>query len=170
MKTLIILVFFFLLSSCNKTDPTPETSDEIYKDLLEEFEVASKGLESEQKNLQKLQQERDSAVPQTGQVKFANQKVNETLATVNKLQQQKQFFEIKIELRKSEARRKYLESKKLGKPWPDPVEIANYKASMKLQRDKLNWEKNKGMKKDVPRGTKEHGAEPAKAEHGGGGH
>ena len=112
MKNLIFVLLFCILSSCNKADSTPEISDEIYKDLLQELEVATKGLESEQKNLQKLQQEKEKAVPQTGQVKFAEKRVNETSNSVIKLQQQKQFFEIKIELRKAEVRQKYLESRK----------------------------------------------------------
>lgn len=168
MKILIFITIISIFTGCNKSDPTPEVSDEIYKDLLQELDVATKGFESEIKNLEKLEQDRNKAVPQTGQIKFAQKKVFETQATINKLAQQKQFFEIKIELRKAEVRQRYMEARKGGRKWPDPIEIENYKAVMKLQRDKLEWEKSKGQKKDVPHGTKKeaasHGEAPAQAE------
>jgi hypothetical protein len=167
MKILIFVIILGLFSGCNKPDPNPELHDEIYTDLLQELDIATKGLEAEEKNLTKLEEERDKAVPQTGQIKFAQKKVYETEATITKLRQQKQFFEIKIELRKAEARARYLEARKGGRKWPDPEEIANYKEAMKLQREKLTWDKNKGHKKDVPRGTSggEHGEAPPPAEH-----
>lgn len=169
MKLLFFALILGLFLGCNKPDPNPENSDEIYKDLLQELDVASKALEAEVKNLEKLEIERDRVVPQTGQIKFAQKKVYETQATITKLAQQKQFFEIKIELRKAEVRERYMEARKGGRKWPDLAEIENYKAIMKFQRDKLEWEKNKGQKKDVPRGTKDTGSnnEPAAASNGG---
>lgn len=158
MKNLFAVLFLCFFVGCNKPDATPETSDEIYGDLLQELDVANKGLESEIKNLEKLQQEQVKVVPQTGQIKFSQKKIFETQNTIAKLQQQKQFFEIKVELRKNEVRDRYLAARRGGKPWPDLAEIQNYKSTIKLQRDKLTWEKTKGMKKDVPRGTKEKAA------------
>ena len=164
MKYAVVLIILCFFTSCNKPDPTPETSDEIYKDLLVELDLASKGLESETKNLAKLEAEKEKVVPQTGQIKFSLKKIYETMATITKLQQQKQFFEIKLELRKNEVRGRYMEARRGGKKWPDEAEITAYQAVMKMQRDKLLWEKNKGNKKNVPRGTETkkesaHGAE-----------
>lgn len=156
MKYLVILLLCTLFCACNKPDPTPETSDEVYKDLLQELDVATKGLESEQANLAKLKSELGSIIPQTGQIKFAQKKIFETENTITKIAQQKQFFEIKIELRKQEVRNRYNESRHGGRKWPDPDEIENYKSTIKLQREKLSWEKNKGVKKDVPRGTEKN--------------
>lgn len=152
---------------CNKPDPNPENSDEIYKDLLQELDVATKALEAETKNVEKLKLELQNAVPQTGQVKFAQKKVNETQATIDKLAQQKQFFEIKIELRKAEVRSRYHEARRGGRKWPDLAEIEGYKAMMKLQREKLEWDKNKGQKKSVPHGTSEQATDnkPAASGH-----
>ena len=165
MKYVCLLLIICYLTGCNKPDSTPETSDEIYKDLLVELDLASKGLEAETKNLVKLEAERDKVVPQTGQIKFATRKVNETQATLTKLSQQKQFFEIKLELRKNEVRERYTEARKGGRKWPDPVEITSYQAVMKLQREKLEWDKNKGKKKDVPHGTEKSGAPAEPAHH-----
>ncbi len=166
MKFLLFAIILSLLVGCNKPDPNPENSDEIYKDLQQELDVATKALEAEKKNLEKLEAEFKKVTPQTGQVKFAQKKIYETQATINKLEQQKQFFEIKIELRKGDVRERYMESRRGGRKWPDLAEVEGYKAIMKLQRDKLEWEKNKGQKKIVPHGTKDstsssHGEAPA---------
>lgn len=169
MKLALFILILGILVGCNKPDPHPENSDEIYKDLLQELDVAAKALDGEVKNLEKLQFERDKAVPQTGQIKFAQKKVYETQATINKLSQQKQFFEIKIELRKTEVRERYLEARRGGRKWPDTAELDNYRAVMKFQREKLEWEKNKGQKKDVPRGTSS-GSKPAAPASASGGH
>ncbi len=154
MKNLYFLIsFIYLLTSCEKPDAHPEERDEIYQDLRQELEITSKALESEEKNLEKLTLEKENVVPQTGQIKFALKKIYETESTLTKLRQQKQFFEIKLELRKAADHEQYLKSLKTKKPWPDPEEVATYKSTLKLQREKLSWDKNKGMKKNVPRGT-----------------
>lgn len=142
----------------------PELSDEIYKDLLIELDVATKELEAEEKNLEKLVADKEKAAPQSGQIKFANKKVFESENKITALKQQKQYFEIKVEQRKNIDRNNYLDSLKNGKTWPNKEEVEEYKTTIKLQRDKINWDKNKGNKKDVPRGTS---AEPKKE---GGGH
>ncbi len=160
MKILILAIFLVSISSCDKVDRTPETRDEIYTDLQTELEIANKSLESEQKNLEKLKRELDKAIPQTGQVKYATKKVRDSEDRLNILAQQKTYFEIKIERRKFEVQQRYQESlKKGGRPWPDQKEIEMYKTVTAFYRNKLNWEKTKGVKKDVPRGTKTAGAE-----------
>ncbi len=167
MKYAILVVILTFFMGCNKPDPNPEKQDEIYKDLSAEFELATKRLEAETKNLTKLESEKEKVIPQTGQIKFAVRKINETQATITKLQQQKQFFEIKLELRKNDVRDRYMEARRGGRKWPDPEEIIAYQSFIKMQRQKLEWDKNKGVKKNVPHGTgakSEHGAPPA-AEH-----
>lgn len=169
MKTLILALFLISITSCNKSDPTPEIRDEIYTDLQTEFDIATKSLEAEEKSLEKLKKELDKAIPQTGQVKYATKKVRDSEDRLNELSQQKTYFEIKIERRKYEVRRRYQESlKKGGRPWPDAKEIEMYKTVTAFYRDKLHWEKTKGVKKkDVPRGTETPGGsgpEPSPAE------
>ena len=147
MKKMVFILIFSTLASCNKIDATPEISDEIYKDLQQELEVAIKGVQSEEKNLEKLELEKQKVVPQTGQIKFSQKKIFETQNTLTKLRQQTQFFEIKLEQRKNDVRGRYAESKAGGRQWPDESEIELYRSTIKLQREKLAWDKNKGMKK-----------------------
>ena len=161
MKYLFFIAFALFLASCNQRNPHPELSDEIYQDLVVELDIASKALDAEEKNLISLLKEKEKAIPQTGQIKFATKKVSDSKELIETLKQQKQFFEIKIEQRKFDVMNRYEESlKDGGRPWPDPEEIALYKSVVKFHRDKITHEKNKGIKKDVPRGTDEKPVKP----------
>lgn len=154
MKRLKIMALVLFISGCTKNDPHPELLDSIYKDLVVELDIASKGLDEEEKNLISVLKEKSMAIPQTGQIKFANKKVADSYERLNILSQRKKFFEIKIAQRVQFAQLRHDESRRPGgKPWPDPEEQALYSSVAKFQRDKLVWEKNKGMKKTVPRGT-----------------
>lgn len=166
MKHLVFALFLTILttlaSSCTKTDPHPEQKDEIYLDLATELDIANKALESEEKNLLNLRKELERAVPQTGQVKYATLKVRNSEQMVDKLKQQKIYFEIKMERRKSYVMQRYLESlKEGGRKWPDPEEVAIYKSVTKFNREKIEYEKNKRMVKGVPRGTKVESGSPS---------
>lgn len=154
MKKLFFVLFLMFSLACEKKNPHPELLDPIYQDLVSELEIANKSIESEEKALLGLQEELKQAVPQTGQIKYATKKVTEAQKRIDVLRQQRMFFEIKLEQRRLEAAKKYEESLKPGgKPWPDPVEVENYRAVAKLQRDKIAWAQRDNKKTDVPRGT-----------------
>jgi hypothetical protein len=154
MKYLIIATFIMFFSSCKEKIANPEKLDEIYLDLVAELDIASKSLEAEEKNMATLISERNLVVPQTGQIKFINKKISDSEAVLTRLKQQKLYFEIKIEQRIHADRQNYEASlKKDGKPYPDKDEISLYKSQVKFHREKLEWDKNKGVKKQVPRGT-----------------
>jgi hypothetical protein len=156
MKCLIIATFIFLFSSCKEKIANPERLDEIYLDLVAELDIATKSLEAEEKNMATLIGERKLVVPQTGQIKFINKKISDSETMLTRLKQQKLYFEIKIEQRIHAAKQNYEASlSKNGKPYPDKDEISLYKSAVKFQREKLEWDKNKGIKKKVPRGTEQ---------------
>lgn len=154
MKYTYFILYAFIVSSCTQKIEHPELIDDVYKDLVVELSIASKSLEEEEKNLKSVKEELALAVPQTGQVKFSKKKVSDSLERITILKQQKMYFEIKIEQRIQYAQQKYSESlHKGGKPWPDKEEVEVYKNLAKFRRDKIEWDKNKNLKKSVPRGT-----------------
>ena len=149
MKKIIFALFLSIsLQSCSKKDPNPEQKDEIYKDYLQEMDIANKSVESQEKEVEKLKTELNTTVPQTGQIKYAQKKYFEAEKLLEKFKQQRQFFQIKLEQRKQEVQNKYEESLTGGKPFPDEEEIKNYRSTLKLQREKIIWDKNKGVKKE----------------------
>lgn len=154
MKNVVLAAVLIILASCVKTDPFPELRDEIYADLQTELSIVTKGLDAQTKSLEGLLIEITKAVPQTGQIKYATQKVRQAEDLVSALKQQKLYFEIKLETRRALVASRYSESKKDGgRAWPDKEELELYKTVMKLNRDKSIWTKTKGIKKNVPRGT-----------------
>ena len=155
MKCIILALFLLFISSCDKKDPHPEARDEIYTDLMLEADIASKAAEGEEKNLGAMKIELDKAIPQTGQIKYATKKLRSAEDSLNQLKQRKLYFEIKAERRKAYVEQRYQESfDKGGRPWPDKEELEVYKSIAKFNKEKLDWDKNKGIRKNVPRGTK----------------
>lgn len=167
--TKYILILTALLSfSCSKRDAHPETKDEIYSDLLAEQDIMTKSVDAAEKELTDMEKGFKAAVPQTGQLKQIETKFFEAKNAFEKLKQQKQYFDIKVEERKQEVQLRYEESfAKNGRKWPDPKEVEIYKQKLKLYRDKIAWDKNKGMVKPKPKtpAAGEHGVAPA-SEHG----
>jgi len=154
MKTIFFALFLFFLG-CTKVDPHPENRDEIYSDLGSELEIATKTLEAAEKGLLSAQEEMKKAIPQTGQIKYATKKLRNAEAFLAEMKQRKIYFDIKRERRKAYVQFRYKESLSSGgRPWPDPKEIEEYKALTKFNREKLEWDRTKGTRKDVPRGTK----------------
>lgn len=169
MKLLFLLILCLLFHSCNKKDPNPELKDPIYLDLVSERDIMTKSIEEMEKDITSQEKDVKSAILQTGQLKSFENKLFETKNNLTRLKQQKQYFDIKIELRKQEAIVKYDESLHGGKKWPDDDEIKIYRSKLKLYREKMEWDKNGGVVKPVPRGTKKPGATatpPAGGGHG----
>ena len=155
MKNMLFALILIVLSSCTVRDPNPELRDVVYIDLGKELDLTKKSIEQAEKELEDREALLRKVVPQSGQIKSLEKKVFESANYVQKLKQQKQFFEIKQEVRKNLVASKYHDSLKGGPAWPDPHEVEVYNASIKLNREKLEYEKSKGMVKNVPRGTNE---------------
>lgn len=154
MKCLIFIAIMVIFTACTQSDPNPEKMDGIYKDLVSELELARRSLDLEEKSLLGLLKEKSIAIPQTGQIKFANKKIADAEEKIMIMRQRILFFEISVAQRTELAKIKYAASLRAGgKPWPDKEEVALYKSVTKFQREKLEWERNRGVKKNVPRGT-----------------
>lgn len=154
MKCLIFIAVMAFLTACTQKNPHPEQMDGIYKDLAAELDLAQRALELEEKSLATLIKDKALVVPQTGQIKFANKKIAEAEEKIMIMRQRVAFFEISVSQRAEHAKAKYDESLRSGgKPWPDKEELALYNSVTRFHRDKLAWDRNKGIKKNVPRGT-----------------
>ena len=147
---LILNLFAFLLmQSCQKVDETPETSDPVFADLRSELEISAKQEIEIKTQVAKDAKAFRETQAQSGLYTIMRNKMSGSENLLNIVQQQRKFFEIKMEQRKLDVRSRYQESlKKDGRPWPDEKEIADYKIRMKLQRDKFQWDT-----KNVPRGA-----------------
>lgn len=162
MKNYLFLAFlpFFFALGCNKPEPNPEVRDQIYADYLVELDLAKKSLESEQKTLGEHETAYAAVVPQSGQIKYARKRIEESKARINRFEQQISYFELKIATRKKETRKRYLEAFYAGKPWPDSQELEEYKSVQKLRRAKIAADKNERIPpKDTKKEKKEEAAQ-----------
>jgi len=84
--------------------------------------------------------------------------------------QRKAYFEIRSAQRKEYDQKAYLKAFEADQPWPNPLEVAEYKKMKALRNASLNWEDR------VPKTTRYNKKVPvveekkAESEGGGGGH
>ncbi|HWU43594.1 MAG TPA: hypothetical protein VN132_09155 [Bdellovibrio sp.] len=144
----IIAIFFIILSlvACSKPDPNPELKDPIYTDLQAQLATTTSSLEAEKKKLEGFQKDLNEAIPQSGQIKYAQKRFYESQALITRLEQEKSYLELKIEQRKKISVSSYREAFKKKEPWPDPKEFASYQAEQKLRKAKKAWDVKDRMK------------------------
>ena len=143
------LLASLLMLSCQKVDEAPETSDPVFADLRSELEISTKQEIEIKTQVAKDTKAFRETPAQTGLYTLMRNKMSGSQNLLTIVEQQRKFFEIKLEQRKIDVQSRYQESlKKDGRPWPDEKEIKDYKIRMKLQRDKFKWDT-----KNVPRGT-----------------
>lgn len=139
MKQLIVFFLGLILLSCNKPDPNPELKDPIYTDLMASATALTQQLENEKKTLEENKKALLEVVPQSGQNKYAEKRVRDSNDRISRLEQEKQYLELKIEAHKKTARRSYLQAFKKGQEWPNPDDWNTYQMEKRLHSAKKSW-------------------------------
>lgn len=165
MKKLVLTFILLVLCACNKPDPNPELRDPIFRDLEAKQKEASAALEAEKKTLEEAEKTLAGVVPQTGQIKFARKRLFESKARIEKLEQLKRYYTLRLESRKYEAQDDYLTAfdKGQGKEWPPAEDFADYQVQESARTKSRNW----NVKKRI---EEEKGPPPAAAGPPKGGH
>jgi hypothetical protein len=136
----IILLFFIILSGCNRPDPHPERRDPIYKDIESSLRLSEKRVESIQKELASSKEQIQSAKPQTGETKTRWSAYFDAEKRLEKAQQEQLYYSVRLDSRKKEAQRAYLKSLETSSPWPDPNELEAYQRDKRLREAPRNWD------------------------------
>jgi len=139
-KIILILTCLFVLAACNKPDPNPENKDPIYSDLNARLAKVSGELNAEIKTLEGHKKEMAEVTPQTGQIKYAQKRIFESQAKITRLEQEKQYLELKAAARLKATRTSYKKAFEKKEPWPDPVEFETYSAEQRLRDAKKTWD------------------------------
>ncbi|MGZ3780382.1 MAG: hypothetical protein ACXVCY_07045 [Pseudobdellovibrionaceae bacterium] len=140
MKLFSTFLLSLILISCNKPDPNPELRDPIYLDLVASTTSINTQLEAEKKTLEENKKALDEVVLQSGQNLFAGKHIMESKNRITKLEQEKQYLELKTEEYKKTSKRAYLNAFKKGDSWPDPKEWNAYQLEKKLLATKKQWD------------------------------
>ncbi len=165
MKTLRIttlLIFSLFFIACDKPNPEPEKIDPIYADIQARLGAVTSQIKSAEKDLEDNKKEFEKVVPQTGQIKFAQKRVDDSDAALKKLQQMQLYWELKLKTRKNWAREQYLKAYNKKEAWPDPKEYEEYIAQKKLEEAPTTW--------DAKKRVSEYSKPPPAPKKEGGGH
>lgn len=146
MRIIAAIIIIFSFTACSKPDPNPELKDPIYADLQAQLGATTALLEAEKKKLEGFQKDLEGVIPQSGQIKYAQKRVFESQAAVNKFEQEKDYLTLKIEQRKKSAIISYRRAYAKKEPWPDPKEFESYQAEQKLRKAKREWDVKARMK------------------------
>jgi len=141
MKTILGLYFILAMSvlACNRPDSEPEKVDPIYSDIQSKISSVNSQIKSAEKDLDDKKKDFAKVVPQTGQNKFAQRRVEDAQRVLDKLIQMKEYWQLRAESRKRWAREHYLIAFNKKEPWPDPREIQEYIAQKKLEEASPTW-------------------------------
>lgn len=150
------LIFVFLLLAlvgCSSQNPNPELIDPIFLELEKDKKDFDGRVQAETKQLEEFQKAFLEVKPQTGQIKYATKRVNESAAKLEKLKQIRQYIEIRIETRKKVSREQYQKAFAAKKDWPDPKEYQEYKKQREMEQISLKWSVKDRVEQTKPKAT-----------------
>lgn len=143
LRSMSFLFYFasicLALCSCEKPDPNPELRDPIHAELEKIIKTTDGEIKAAEKQLEEFREAASKVKPQTGQIKFAQKRVFDTEASLNKLRQKLEFYRISTETRKKYVQKQYRAAFQAKKPWPDPADAAEYSAQQALEASSRTW-------------------------------
>ncbi len=139
MSKLMVFISFFLILGCERPETEPEKFDPIYSDLLKQSAEVKTQIATAEKELEGFKAEFEAVEPQTGKIKYATKRVNETRAKLDKLIQMQFYWDLKAKSRVRWDRENYLVAFKSKAPWPPPEEYKTYLAQKKLETAPKVW-------------------------------
>lgn len=157
MRFVACFLLFWSILGCNKPNPTPELSDEVYLDLTSRAKSAKGSLETEKKKLDGFKNELRTADPQSGSIKFAQKRYFESESAVTKLEQLTKYYELAAIARKSEVRKRYSTAFNQKQEWIIPEEVENYKMNRSISNSTIGvpWSSKKRVE-DYTKRSKKH--------------
>lgn len=134
-----MFVILPLLVGCKKPLTEPELQDPIYKDLVSEYSNSQKAVADQEKKVEEAKAALATIIPQTGQSRKIYRKYFDEKSRLTLLKQQEEYFRVRSNSRKFEARAAYLKALEAEAEWPDPNEYASYQREKELKSRSRNW-------------------------------
>lgn len=176
--TWLILVMTILcgFTQCKEHLENPESSDQIYLDLINEENLAKALAQKEFQSIKDIKKEMEGLAPRDISRKHLERQLASAERSYTEFNQKALYFKIRKEQRKNYARRAYEIAFAKDLPWPNQEEYSAYKATKKLRNTTLNWEvrvpktdrynkKEPGSASEAGHGEKSEGSEEAKPAH-----
>lgn len=165
---LLMILMVFYAFGCKKPPENPHSTDAIYHD----FEDQAKATEEAIKKLETAMRDTEGQLAKTHaqspQVKYFKNKREEQRSQMTKLEQQKRFWQFKIENRKFNltyySQKLFYDDKALD----TSEQLADYKSVQRLRQAKMVWDQKKRVsdfKNSIGSGESKAATKEAKAEH-----
>ena len=138
-KYVLIILSMLFAVGCNRPDPNPELKDPIYLDIQRELQEAKREVDAQEKQLEEFKKAFASVVPQTGQIKFAQKRLNDATDKLQRQRQMVRYWEIRLDTRKAESKKLYQQAFSKDKPWPNQQEWQEYKTIRAAQTKPKLW-------------------------------
>ena len=144
-----IAIFALIISivGCKKPEPNPEIRDPIYADIQADIQNVDKDIVTAQTELADHQKTLSEVVPQTGQIKYAQKRVDDAYKKIDRLKQEKTYLQIRAVERLKQVRVQYKRAFDKGEEWPNPAEFEEYKKIKALKAARPNWDHNERLEK-----------------------
>ena len=140
---ILVILGVLLLAGCNRKDPSPELVDPLYLELEKMKKSAETDLKTAEEAYAEAEGNMAKVQPQTGQIKYATKRLNESKARVVKAKQLVNYYGVKYESRKWSAREEYLKAYYDKTPWPVTEPLDSFKLSLKLSQNEREWSAKK---------------------------
>lgn len=136
---LFIACSIFSILGCKSKNPNPELIDPIYLDLQKEERRHSQLVKELEKQIETSNKELASSEPRSIDLKIKAKEISGLKDRLIRLKQGEEYFRIRAELRRVEARKAYTIAFEKGEEWPNPEEFKAYEVNKRLRTVPLNW-------------------------------
>ncbi len=166
LAQILILVQFFL--GCQQPPRDAHLGDPIYNDFQVQKGINTSQLDAQKANLIDLRKSINESRPQSGERAILKNKISDTNAAINRLEQQSKYWDIRIAERKRILQKRALRNFFYNEEPNTEREISSYRFSKKLRTAKLQWDykaRIKASEREKSGAIAAEGAEPAPGGH-----
>ena len=128
-----------LLPQIAMAEDAVELKNPLYLEFQKELDEAKKELDAELKAFEEHKAAVEKAVPQTGQIKYAQKRYYESLSRQNRAKQRILYQTIKLNTQRTKSRLEHKQAAAQDKPWPDPAKHQEYMDLKALRQRTRIW-------------------------------
>ena len=136
---LLILTTLFVQLGCKSPEENPHLLDPIYTDFIKEQANYENRIKAELKSLEVSKKELAETEPRSLDRKIKQSEVNKTQNILRKLEQRKEYYRIKAELRRAYGKKEYLKAFEKGEAWPKPEDVRAYRVNKQIRQTPRKW-------------------------------
>lgn len=135
-----VVTWIVMGTACSRPMENPELIDPIYLDLKKLTDEYSKKEEEIRKNREESYKKFLALEANTLDKKLEFRTYSKYEKQLARTSEMAKYYKIRMERRKIEGKKEYLESFSKGEPWPKPEEHKAFLINQKLRTANLNWE------------------------------